>query len=480
MTTPAFFKRTNVRATRKLGSASRVASTDYVLGDLIQRHGRSPVVDYFNVGGSYKGYNLLDVAGLNSFTAAEKNENFAEGLLKSWNLGVCINASPEVPNMREIVPLYVNSEQQPDISIFNKANEWLTNIEVHSSLYSHTLNKAITGGVDMLRYLRNRHDNITEVTVFAFPRKEVKTSVVKVTISFEDCLFRYSLERVELVHVETTLRACLKVQAYALPAVGQIEPFLIKLTPAERKLMVLPMHHPEADDTEQIASASAITVMTSKHCYKRFKDDKLLFNCIRFSKPLTCHRIHCMLGMSEILYYDKVPYDPLSIQDAKSCLVNLIELIKEALDEIHGDGYVHYDVRLPNICFSQNFQAVLIDLETVNLIGKGVPGVLSCMYPPIGDKPTTIIDFMSLGWLVADVLLSTGPYALWTRQSYHDRIFKELPDSFKCSIFLSKLIELGEYSSITTEDSLQSLLVNSSLSVHFVLSARGPASGNDY
>ena len=39
------------------------------------------------------------------------------------------------------------------------------------------------------------------------------------------------------------------------------------------------------------------------------------------------------------------------------------EKVYEALKQLHSFGYVHGDVRLPNVCFNENFDAVLIDLE---------------------------------------------------------------------------------------------------------------------
>ena len=68
--------------------------------------------------------------------------------------------------MKEIKPVYSNARQLPDISIY-KDHKWMTNIEVHSSPFSNTVRKAITGGIDMLRFLRNSH-NLNEVTVFGF------------------------------------------------------------------------------------------------------------------------------------------------------------------------------------------------------------------------------------------------------------------------------------------------------------------------
>ena len=90
----------------------------------------------------------------------------------------------------------------------------------------------------------------------------------------------------------------------------------------------------------------------------------------------------------------------------------------KALEELHLFGLAHYDIRLPNICFNENYEAVLIDLEfsqyaTENseMIGE----CESCLYcsPPesclsefeastleLGQK----YDYMLVGWLIAYIL----------------------------------------------------------------------------
>ena len=62
----------------------------------------------------------------------------------------------------------------------------------------------------------------------------------------------------------------------------------------------------------------------------------------------------------ETVYYEKVPHNPLSHDE----LVNhFIPAIANALKLIHNAGYVHTDVRVPNICFDQSFNPVLIDYD---------------------------------------------------------------------------------------------------------------------
>ena len=49
-----------------------------------------------------------------------------------------------------------------------------------------------------------------------------------------------------------------------------------------------------------------------------------------------------------------VELPPLLWREVATCLIDFMERTAEALQELHGFGYVHLDVRVPNICFSNN------------------------------------------------------------------------------------------------------------------------------
>ena len=104
-----------------------------------------------------------------------------------------------------------------------------------------------------------------------------------------------------------------------------------------------------------------------------------------------------------MIRYEKVHYDPLSFEEAKDCVLSLIEGIHVALREFHEDGIVHYDVRLPNVCFSRDCKAVLTDLEMCKSSVLPVPSLNSCMYIKSNTTTKFGLDFVVLGWLVVDV-----------------------------------------------------------------------------
>ena len=83
-----------------------------------------------------------------------------------------------------------------------------------------------------------------------------------------------------------------------------------------------------------------------------------------------------------IYEYPKVKHGPLTQQMAILCLKAFI--MKQALDELHEKGASCNDLRLPNMCFNEQYEAVLIDLERCYDINQQHPflGALnnSCMY----------------------------------------------------------------------------------------------------
>ena len=134
-------------------------------------------------------------------------------------------------------------------------------------------------------------------------------------------------------------------------------------------------------------------------------------------------------------------FGPLNQAEARKCLRSFIVGAKSALDELHGIGLSHNDIRLPNFCFNANFEVILIDLDRVCLIGKLYPMFYkeekegrSCMYKVdsrcYNGKHT---DLMQLGLLVAWVL---EPEEL----NYHERILTSHSKFIREDKFISTLV----------------------------------------
>ena len=151
----------------------------------------------------------------------------------------------------------------------------------------------------------------------------------------------------------------------------------------------------------------------------------------------------CPSTASTVFMYQRVPHSPLEVKDALKVLRTLSEKIKAALDELHGHGFTHNDVRLPNICFNDQLDAVLIDLDRA-CEGKTSLVTIIDSDQPRGAGPGFCLDFMQLGWLLAWVLHPQG--------NYHQRTWEDLPQSIRNDRFISDLINCGQYSGTVFAD----------------------------
>ena len=105
---------------------------------------------------------------------------------------------------------------------------------------------------------------------------------------------------------------------------------------------------------------------------------------------------------------------PKSRQDAKACLVPLLDSVKVAIDELHQNDIAHLDIHLPNICFRKDGTAVLIDLERCkNTIScPWFKESSSCMYREECSREQ--IDHLQVYWMAFWIL--SHP----TDLNYHD------------------------------------------------------------
>ena len=53
----------------------------------------------------------------------------------------------------------------------------------------------------------------------------------------------------------------------------------------------------------------------------------------------------------------------MTLEEVARCMKSFAETAAEAIQQLHGLGYTHGDIRLPNICFNETFEAVLIDFD---------------------------------------------------------------------------------------------------------------------
>ena len=136
-------------------------------------------------------------------------------------------------------------------------------------------------------------------------------------------------------------------------------------------------------------------------------------------KPL----LHEVIGFKHHRYFVYERLHQISPDAAKQCLVQLLEGVKSAIDNLHSCDFAHLDVRLPNVCLKvePNGKAtvMLIDLERsqrVTLSDKwDDASYISCMYK-VGLSYQQI-DYMQLYWIGFRILL---PKECKSLVDYHD------------------------------------------------------------
>ena len=136
-------------------------------------------------------------------------------------------------------------------------------------------------------------------------------------------------------------------------------------------------------------------------------------------KPL----LHEVIGFKDHRYFVYERLHQISSDAAKQCLVQLLEGVKSAIDNLHSCNFAHLDVRLPNVCLkvepNEKATVMLIDLERsqrVTLSDKwDDASYISCMYK-VGLSYQQI-DYMQLYWIGFWILL---PEECKSLVDYHD------------------------------------------------------------
>ena len=74
---------------------------------------------------------------------------------------------------------------------------------------------------------------------------------------------------------------------------------------------------------------------------------------------------HKLVGRKYYFRFNAL-HQPMHPMEAKINIVMFVKSVVAAVQELHGFGIAHNDIRLDNICFDENRQAVLIDLDRSN------------------------------------------------------------------------------------------------------------------
>ena len=113
--------------------------------------------------------------------------------------------------------------------------------------------------------------------------------------------------------------------------------------------------------------------------------------------------------------------------------------VATTIEALHRLGFVHQDVRLPNICFSRQFKPVLIYLDRMCIKDESLEYPNGAMHKPTFSPAQN--DWMQLGLII--LWMITGCYEE-PESSYYDVKRWEVPQEYQSDNFVCSLMN-GEY-----------------------------------
>ena len=169
----------------------------------------------------------------------------------------------------------------------------------------------------------------------------------------------FEKEIVDVVKVNTNLVTKCREGNYNTKA----EDFLFCLSQSELQLF--------GTDVQQINSNYGILVEGTDQknitwCYKK---PLLTSSAYKLSRLATDEPIK---GVIHYQVYDRIPdmfcyikvlHNPLKPEEMTKCLHDFVASIIKIVQELNEKYYLHKDVRVPNVCFNEKFEPILIDLD---------------------------------------------------------------------------------------------------------------------
>ena len=396
-------------------------------------------------------YSLMDVAKFlhirvgdyQHFSKREINQKLGiaciMNLIKKSEGTFEITSDQEIPMIDTLSPLWCTTKMRPDIVVYENGDESIKLVvEIQSSPMAPTIRKSVLEAATILRLLRWRNVDVTEMSVFTLPNvnKDKGACICEIEINWnsEFLQFEYNAKRHKSIQDGVSvLKNALHHNCYKLPE--DPSPYCFPLSSND-------ISHLCGSYGKQMKNERRVMVnCTDGYIYKvsysggvqlLWRYIPLLQNCKNVILPELLS--HPTISDDIINYkYAAAKYCPLSRKEIQKCFRSFVRGAKKALDELHSVGLAHNDVRIENFCFSSTFEMILIDLDRCTCVNfKSVFTHGSCMYisPPN-------FDGMQLGWMVAWVLEATD----W----YHDRRLETLSQTLREEKFVMKLLTRGEF-----------------------------------
>ena len=300
-------------------------------------------------------------------------------------------------------------------------------LEVHSGReYINTVAKSVANLIDQLRLLRCFYPNVVKVSGFVFPKlpkinwnglviDKNLSCVTQVEVHWENFHFQVRFKVLRKDMVSDTVKCVIEDQLSQL----QVSPlkfhhFFIRLLPQD--LALIAAIENSSEELEQVQSKFSIIVKSPTTYYKVLPRGEEEMRLTRFISKASSEPLSATEGIVlptshlyknlEFFLFDAQDEPPLTRDDAANCLGDLVQQVAAVLERMHELEWAHLDVRLPNICFTQDGHVRLIDLDRVHHLYDVCLDEYrgSFLYQLPDDVPITGVDWRQLGVLIYSVL----------------------------------------------------------------------------
>lgn len=268
----------------------------------------------------------------------------------------------------------------PDLYIHHKfKNNILLQIEVNSSQSSNgrsSIRKLIFGIIDQLITLRNLDSDINSCSGFYFPRPHEMGHVVKVTVTWSDKELKFIAcpnymhhDKEDWLNIRESIQSTLNEEELKLRKVMGRNPSHLQLPLT--KSYICSTFGPAA---KQIGSGTSVVILNheTEKVYKYplgLSENLMLYNLMSKKIPRCALPIKKSAGNESFFEYDMYAR-PVSRETAREYLSTFIESVHEAIEHFHLNGYAHLDVRLENICYDRDGNAILIDFDRAKPVAE--------------------------------------------------------------------------------------------------------------
>ena len=272
----------------------------------------------------------------------------------------------------------VSSTIMPDVSITNKKDEKLKGVEdnyiVFIEVLSETLKKTIKKLyyvlVLQLIYIRSFSKGTVEVSGFVLPKREAKGKIVLATVRWEETLHQFIGSLTVILKGKFLDRLCevIENQKHFDGIPPQVIYFSNSLSPQGLSVYL----NNRAFEQAVFELALSVVFRLDNKVYKMPLDYRSINTLYTFylkssSKPKQVLLPEKVLQGNNLNFFVfRYLHPPLDIKSIQSCFDAFAKSVQSAVEELHDMGFVHLDLRVPNICFERingQWEAVLIDLD---------------------------------------------------------------------------------------------------------------------